>query len=85
MHTDEEQRQILEAAKDAANNVMSVGKEAVVCPHCFLILTMALIAKCLNDPEQESPMDLDYVIYAMLQDYYDIEDARNIKTTSKMH
>ena len=89
MHSEEEQTKILEAARDATQSVMRVGAEAGVCPHCFIIMSMAFMAKCLTDPNQESTMKLDYVIYAMLSDYYAIEDARDkhddLKNVSRMH
>ena len=88
MHSEDHINKILEASRDAAHKVMDTGKQAGVCPHCFLIGTMAMVARCLTDPNQESPMSLDYVIYSLLQDYYESEDAReqdSINSASSLH
>ena len=88
MHSEDHMNKILEASREAAQHIMDIGKQAGVCPHCFLIQTMAMVGHCLTDEHQSKPMSLDYVIYAMLQEYYEIVDARDeasIKDVSKFH
>lgn len=91
MHDEETMNAIAEAARSAANAVMDVGQASDTCPPCTMIMTMAFIMKILTSPDGplgEKALDPDYVIYAMLDDYYGLTveaEGKAINDTRKMH